>query len=222
MKSDEFIREVDEELQQERLAGIWRRYGIAVVAVAVVIVVGTAGYVGWQAWQERARGQVSQAFANAEALAARGDDQAAIDAYLDVADSAGAGPAAVARMRAAEIATGVGELGQAEDLLNSVGENENTDPLLRDAAKLAAISRKFETESPLALVDELDPLSEPGDPFRLIAREFKALALIRAGEIDQARALIASIKDDAEATQSQQRRATELFEALGGEPESAN
>ena len=38
MKSEEFIREVDEELRRDRIAMLWRRYGSVVLAVAVLIV----------------------------------------------------------------------------------------------------------------------------------------------------------------------------------------
>ena len=66
MQSDGFIREVDEELQRERVARLWQRYGTIVVGAAVIVIAGTAGKVGWDAWQERQLTRQGAAFAAAE------------------------------------------------------------------------------------------------------------------------------------------------------------
>lgn len=222
MKSDEFIREVDEELQQERLAVLWRRYGSLVVVAAVLIVVGTAGYVGWDAWTANQRASESRSFAAAENLATSGNHQEAVEAFLALADNAGAGMSTLARMHAAAAAAEGGQNGEAVAILESVATDENADPMLRDAALLAKVTREFEQASPSTIVAELEPLTESGSAWRLLARELTALALVRDGDVPQAREILTSIKDDAAATTGQRERADELFRALGGEAESAS
>ncbi|MEO1017311.1 MAG: tetratricopeptide repeat protein [Pseudomonadota bacterium] len=222
MKSDEFIREVDDELKQERLATLWQRFGALVIGVAVLIVAGTAGYVGWDAWKSNQRAAESRAYAAAEALAEAGDYNAAADAFLEIAESSGAGIAALARMRAAAAAAEAGEPAEAVSILESVASDNGTDSLLREAALLAKVTREFDQASPATIIQELEPLTQPGAPWRLLARELTALAMIRQGDVTDARDILAGIRDDAEATALQRRRAEELFTALGGNLESAS
>ena len=58
-QSDEFIREVDEAVRQDRWLTLWKHYGNYVVAAAAVVVIVVAGGVGWQAWQESQRQEVA-------------------------------------------------------------------------------------------------------------------------------------------------------------------
>ena len=45
MSNDTFIREVNEEIRQERARAIWQRYGIIIIALISLIILGTIGYV---------------------------------------------------------------------------------------------------------------------------------------------------------------------------------
>ena len=85
MKSEEFIREVDEELRRDRIAMLWRRYGSVVLAVAVLIVLGTAGKVGWDQWRHRQGAAEAMRFVAAERALAAGQG-ADIPSYPDEAD----------------------------------------------------------------------------------------------------------------------------------------
>ena len=50
--SEEFIREVDEELQEEKYAKIWRKIGPYVISLAIGIVLFTSGVVFWNNYTE--------------------------------------------------------------------------------------------------------------------------------------------------------------------------
>ncbi len=52
-----FVREVNDELRQDQIKGLWNRFGNIVIAVAVLIVLGTAGYRGWEYWRDRQAAQ---------------------------------------------------------------------------------------------------------------------------------------------------------------------
>ncbi|MEM1378619.1 MAG: tetratricopeptide repeat protein, partial [Pseudomonadota bacterium] len=50
MSDDSFIREVQEELRQDKLKEFWSKYGVAIVGGAIAIALGTAAWVGWQSY----------------------------------------------------------------------------------------------------------------------------------------------------------------------------
>lgn len=49
----DIFREVDEALQQERLAKFWKEYGSTAIAAAIVLVLSTAATTGWKSWDNR-------------------------------------------------------------------------------------------------------------------------------------------------------------------------
>lgn len=211
MKSDEFIREVDEELQREKLAQLAKRYGGLALAAAAAVVLATAGWVGWQHWQEQRRLAEAERFAASERLAAAGGADA-VAALLDFAREARPGFATLARLHAAAVAPATAE---ALAALDAVAADPSADPLLKDAATLMAASRRLEQGDPAAVARGLEPLAVDGGPWRHVARQLQAAAQLQAGAREPAIATLRRIADDAEAPAALRARATELLEALG-------
>ena len=60
-QSEQFIREVDEELRRAQLKAIWDRFAPLIVGVCVLVVLVTAGYRGWIWWQAREAAQRAMA-----------------------------------------------------------------------------------------------------------------------------------------------------------------
>lgn len=215
MKSDEFIREVDEELQREKLGELWKRHGWLVVGAAVAVVLATAGWVGWQRWQEHRRAQEAERFAVHEQAARSAAPAEAAAGLLDFAKEASPGFAAVARLHAAALSGRAADETGALAALDAVAADSSADPLLRDAARLLAASRRLEVEDPRNLLASLEPLAAEGMPWRHAARQLLAAVQLRAGAREEAVATLRRLVEDAEAPASLRGRAAELLEALG-------
>jgi hypothetical protein len=217
VKSEEFIREVDEELRRDRLGALWRRYGALVVAAALVLIAGTAAAVAWGQWRERAQAAEAARFAAAGSVL----QTAAADAagrFAALAAEGDTGFADLARLKEAEArlaaADPAGAVAAVEGL---AARGDAADPILRDLAALLAAERRLEAgEDPEALRQALEPLAAAGAPWRHQARELLALAAIRAGRLEDARTLLGELGREAGVSPSQQRRAEELLQAIGG------
>ena len=61
-QSEQFIREVDEELRRAQLKALWDRFAPLIIGVCVLVVLITAGYRGWIWWQERQAAQAGDRF----------------------------------------------------------------------------------------------------------------------------------------------------------------
>ena len=85
MKSDEFIREVDEELRRDRFATLWRRYGAMVLGAAILIVAATAAKVGWDHWTQQVRAAEATRFAAAQRVLLAGDHAEAATQFAALA-----------------------------------------------------------------------------------------------------------------------------------------
>ncbi|MCS6879294.1 MAG: tetratricopeptide repeat protein [Geminicoccaceae bacterium] len=221
MKADEFIREVEEELKQERLLELWKRWGNLVIGAALAIVVGTAAWVGWQRWQEAQRRAEAERFAAAERLFVEGRDREAVEALQAFARDASPGFATVARLLAAAAAERAGDGARAEDALRAVADDPAADPLLRDAALVQLLARRIEREDPRLLRARLEPLAVDGNPWRHAARFLLAATEVRAGQREAAVAALKRLIEEGTAPEGLRSRARELLEALGAEGQRA-
>lgn len=214
MQSDGFIREVDEELQRERVARLWQRYGTIVVGVAVTVIAGTAGKVGWDAWQERQLTQQGAAFAAAES-AFRSNPPDAADRFAALAGDLGGNAAAVARLREAQARLAAGEDDTAVASLEVVGDTGGIDTILRDVAAMAAAQQRFDATNLAELRSSLDLQGTNDSAFRYSTRELLALAALEAGDRDESLDLLRALANDGMAPEPIRQRAGELLAALG-------
>ena len=216
MKSEEFIREVDEELRRDRIAMLWRRYGSAVLAVAVLIVVGTATKVGWDQWRHRQGAAEAMRFVAAERALAAGQGADAAQQFATLAADGDTGFAALSRLKEAEAKLGQKDEAGALAALDQLAAASGDDAVLRDLATLLAAERRLDTAEPAELTKTLEPLATGDSPWRHQARELLALAAIRANDLDKARSLLGDLSREVGVAPSQQRRAAELLQAIGG------
>lgn len=215
MKADELIREVDEELQREKLAQLWRRFGSYIVGAAVAVVALTGAWVGWQQWQAHRQAAEAMAYFEAERLA-RTQDASAAGAFAEIARGAEPGFAALARLGQAQALVAAGDKVGAVAALDGLAGASGADPLLRDLAALQAVSLLIDSAAPADLEARLQPLAAVGAPWRHRARELLALAKLRAGREAEALTLLKDLADDADAPPALRGRAAELRDALAG------
>ncbi len=222
MKAEEFIREVEEELRQERMLKLWRRFGPYVIGLAVAIVLATAGKVGYESWRDKRLQAQAEAFRAAEALLAT-DPVKAAEAFRELAEDADAGVAALARQMAAAALKEAGRVEEAVELLAANREAE--DPALADYAALLRAQYRLDQGDPAELAALLAPLQGEQGAFRHSARELAALTALRRGDRARARELLQQLRDDATAPETLRQRAGELLDLLeadsqGSQPSS--
>lgn len=209
--TDSFITEVSEEVRKDKLYKLMRRYGWIPIAL-ILIVVGGASYIEWQKSKARASAQ-----ATGDALmAALGEDTPEARATALGAYQSDGGPdqrAVVGLLRAAAEAE-AGEDAKARVTLGDIAASDDVPTLYRDLAVLKSVM--LPGAGPDARIEQLEPLMVPGNPYRLLAIEQRALAEIEKGDTDTAIQTLQDIRSDAAGTEGLRRRATQLIVALGG------
>lgn len=216
MKSEEFIREVDEDLRRDQLKKLWLRYGSVLVGLAVLAVAGTAGKVAWDHWRQQESVAEALRFAAAEdALTAARDGEAA-EQFAALAADGKTGFVALARLREAEAKLALKDQPGAIAALDDLSATTNDGPVLRELGVLLAAQSQLDTADPTALVHSLEPLATGDAPWRNQARELLALVAIRTGDLDKARQILDELSKEVGVPPSQQRRAEELLQAIGG------
>lgn len=206
-ESDSFIREVTDEVRQDRMFALWKKWSPYVIALIVLAVGGTALW-SWMEAREHAKAeQVGGILLGAEPSSVL-EQQTAI-AVLDP-------PARiVAEFAAAAALAESGEKDEAAAAYRDIAAGKDLARHSRDLALLQALRIEALDSEPSSALSELQPLMEEGAPYNLLARELAAALHIRAGDIEAARAELEMILQSPQVTQGLGVRAQELLTVLG-------
>ena len=216
MSDDSFIREVDEELRQDRARDLWHRYGIWAIAGAVAIVAGTAGIRGYQYWIESRANASGDAFLQAMTLANDGKSDEALKALAGLEkDGYGTYPV-LARMRAATVRAEKGEFDAAVKGFDAVAADTAIADAIRDMARLRAAFLLVDHGGREDVAARIEPLTSDANPLRHSAREALALAGWKAGNASDALKLFEQVSADESAPRNNRRRAEIMAELIRG------
>ncbi|SOD96361.1 tetratricopeptide repeat protein [Caenispirillum bisanense] len=219
------FREVDEDLRHEQLARLWKKYGGVVIALALALVVGVAGYQGWQAWERSARQDEAARYTAAMRLLEQNQTQPAAEALAALAADGNTGYGTVAALRRAALLADQGDEAAAAEAYGAVAADGAADPTFRDLARVLAVLHRMqgpaEGAQPDALIAELQPLTDPANPFRFSALELTAALALKQGDEARARDIYKSLAGDANAPQGLRSRARTMLAALGGDAAAA-
>ncbi|MGI9419925.1 MAG: tetratricopeptide repeat protein [Geminicoccaceae bacterium] len=214
--SDEFIREVDEAVRQDRWLTVWKQYNVYIVGAALAVVIGSAAGVGWKNYQESQRAANAKELADAAELLAAEQPGEAAAAFAALAERAGGGVGVVARLRAAEAEKQAGNGDAKLALLDGLAGDGDVAPLYQRLAGLLASQEAFGAGDADMMIGELERAATPDNPWRASLIELKAIAEMKSGRTEEARATLESLLDAEDTPANLQRRAGELLQALGG------
>jgi hypothetical protein len=183
----EFFNEVDEELRAERVVAVFQKgwpYLAGALALAVLITLGVMGY-SRHAQSEDAKASIGYDLA-LRALAA-GDLDTADQRFAGLAASAPGGYRTLALMQQAGVRVQRDRPDEAVRFLDQAAKVA-PDIILGDAARLKAALLLLDAHPLAELQARLAPLLDDKRPYHLMAREARAMALLRAGRPQDAQA----------------------------------
>lgn len=209
---ESFIDEVTEEVRRDRLFLMLRRYGWIGVAL-VVAIVGGAAYVEWH----KARTETAaQGFGDALMGALEAETPEARRAALAAVPVTGEQVAVLNLLLASDPAE---DKAASLAALDKVAADAALPPMWRD---LAQLRRVMLAGADMALADRraaLEPLAQPGRPYRTLAAEQLAYLLAEDGKAAEAIAALQALLEDQDAPGGLRSRAAQMIVALGGEPQ---
>ncbi|KAF0117834.1 MAG: hypothetical protein FD149_988 [Rhodospirillaceae bacterium] len=214
-----FIREVDEDLREERLRHFWQKYGSALFAAAVALVVLVGGHEAWKQWQDRQATAHALRYDSAVALIESGHlpEGTAVLAALAADTEKGYRTMAILR-HAAALAQQDRRAGLA--LWRQVAADSSAPRPYREAAALLAVVNGLGVVDPAEVTPLLEPLMNENNPWHFSALEIKALLALQQNDTVNARALFTRLTDDPQAPAGVRSRARLLMQGLpqGGNP----
>jgi hypothetical protein len=215
---DQFKREIDEELRQERYEKLWRKYGRYVIAAAGALVVGVAGATVWKEYRNSARIADEVRFSAAKRMVEEGRTPDAAAIFAAIAADSGTNYATLAKFHQAALRADSGDAPGAAAIYRGLADDTGVSQPLRDLATVLLALRRVDDASgdeAADLVRRLEVLAQGASAWRHAAYELLGLLALKAGDEAKAKENFRRIVDDAGAPQGARGRAAQLLSALG-------
>lgn len=209
--NDSFIEEVSEEVRRDQLWGYARTYGW----IPVVLIVAAVGLTAWNEYSKAQRVAAAQDLGDRLLAATEKPDATERAAALAEAAQEAGDAAVLVNLRRAAALVEAGDEEAALAILDEIA-SAGGDPLYAELAALKAVILRGDSLSPEDRIAAVEPLAAPGAPFRPLALEQKAEALIEAQDKAGAIEVLNEILEDSQTTDGGRARAAQLLVALGG------
>jgi hypothetical protein len=213
----DIVREIEEDIRRERMAKLWKRVRIPVIAIAALIILGVGGWRGFVGYQQAQSARVGDRFMAAVDQSRAGQGAEAEAAFLALSREGTGGYPVLATIRAATETARNGNLQGAVTALDRVAADTSISVTMRDVARIRAAMLLVDTATVADLNGRLQPLAVDASPFRALAKEMMGLAAMRAGDKQAAARLFDQVQSDPDATQSMRNRAQLLLSILAGD-----
>ena len=213
--NESFYREVDEELRKERMTGWWQRYGKVAIAGVILLLAAIAGAIWWHNDQARKAGErgerLTQVFQDVQAGKAKGADP-----RLDALAAEGSpGYRAAALLTKAALALEADNVAGAVAAYKIVAEDGDLPEPYRNLALIRQTALEFDRLPPATVVQRLQPLAVPGNPWFGSAGEMIAVAHLKQNQPERAAPIFAAISKDETVPETMRSRAVQMAGALG-------
>ena len=214
---DALIREVNEDLREEQMHMLWKRYGGYVIGVAILVVAIVAGYQGWKQYTTSTRMEEGEKFYAAQQMADTGNVEGALGALQSLASDASTGYGVLAAFQQAALKAGAGDIQGAAALYMKVAQENISDPAISGLAIVLSTALEINTGGydRGALELRLQTIADDGQPYRYSARELLALLALQGGDVVSARTQFEQLATDATAPQAMAQRARDIAQSLG-------
>ena len=211
-----FVREVDEELRRDQLAGLGRRWGLWLAAAIVAGLLLFAGFLFWQHHRAQTAGEQSEQLG--EAYQAMGARQFAKAEPLlgKLASDGTSGNRALALFTQADLLLlQKNDSKQAAAKFASIANDEGLAKPFRDLALIRQTAAEFDTLKPNVVVERLRPLATRDSPWLGSAGEMVAAAYLAQGRRDLAGRMFAQIAQSNAVPPTLRQRSVQMAGVLG-------
>ena len=207
-ETDSFIREVTEEVRQERMLTYWKKWGPYIIGGVLVIVGAAAGW-SWMQAQKKAEAEARGAVFIA-ADPEQSEQLIALPGQIE-------GPAKlIADLSAASAMAAEGRNEEAAEAYRAIAGQTGIEPVYGHLAALQALRLDAAAGKTDGAIEAIGALTGAKAPYRLLAMELRAALHLRAGETDAGHTDLHAILDDPTATADLRRRAIAILTATGG------
>lgn len=206
-------REIEEELQKERLMEFWKKYRYFIVGGVFAIILSVVGTDAYYAWHKKVRIAESDRFEQAVVQNATGKSSEALAILDTLSKEAKTDYKYLAQLKIAGIQL-KSDKQQALEQLKSVFENKSAPQALRAIASLSYVGHQIDVENKEPLFQILNPFLNPINPYFEAATELKVALLLNQDKKEEAKQALAGAILNPNLTDATKERLNSLLSSI--------
>ncbi len=211
---DAFIREIDEELKNEKLKKIWDKYGLFIIIFVVLAVSAAVSFETFKAWNEKRNQEFSDTYAYALNLQNQGRYAEAMEVLDKLQKSKKAVYSDIAEIQMANIMMEQNKVEEAIAILENVVSDKDFNPQMKQIATIKLASYKLDYAPSEEIQSMLAPLVRENGVWTNIAKEMLAMLAVRDGDLDRAKTLYQEISVAANTPETLKARAQDMLNVI--------
>ena len=211
--SEEFIREVDEDVKEEKRMKLWKKLLPYVLSISLGVILSTSGFVFWDNYSNKVKQQLGDDFTAAVELSNEEDVDAALLALDRVVDKGSDGYITMAKMKKASILIEKGKLEEGLDIYLDLEKNA-VDQSFRDISTILYVMNSLDFKDSDILLKKLKPL-EDSQIWKSSALELKAFIFLKNSKRKEALEVFENIVSMPSKPSSLASRAKNMIDFLG-------
>ena len=210
--SEEFIKEVDEDLKEEKRVKLWKKLLPYVLGFSFGIILVTSSFVFWEAYTKKTNQNLGDDFTAAVDLANENDIDAALLALDRIVDKGSDGYATIAKMKKASLLIDKGNFDEGLSIYLDLEKNA-VDQSFRDIATILYVLNSMDKIDSEVLLRKIQPL-ENSKVWQSSALELKAFIYLKDKKNISAKEVFQSILNLKSSPSSLSTRARNMIEYL--------
>ena len=210
--SEEFIKEVDEDIKEEKRIKLWKKLIPYVISFSLTIILFTSGFVFWKNYTKNSNQTLGDDFTAAVDLANEDDTDAALLALDRIVDKGSDGYATIAKMKKASLLIDKGLSDEGLSIYLDLERNA-VDQSFRDIATILYVLNSMDKIAPETLLKKIEPL-ENSKVWQSSALELKAFIFLKNNNKKLAKETFQSILNLKTSPSSLSTRARNMIEYL--------
>jgi hypothetical protein len=208
--SDEFIREVDEDIRQRQINDLWKKYGKFVIGIAVGVVAIVAGRAIYTSVIESKYSEQASLYSQAISM-----NDAEISSALDpLLNSDVEAYEILATFKKAEISISNDDRAGAITILDQFVTSSSVAQVYKDMATIQAALLELDTASVDQIRSRLSLILNSDSKYQYFAAEIMALSELRAGDSGAAKSRLEALINDENASGSIKTRAEQYLSVI--------
>ena len=211
---DAFIREIDEEIKNEKLKRIWDKYGLFIILFVVLAVFSAVSFESIKAWKDKKNQENSDTLAYALQLQNLGKFDDAQKVLNSLVDNDAGIYADIAQMQIANLFLQQKKTDEAIKVLEKITAQDDFNPQMKDIAVIKLASYKLDNAPAEEIKNMLQPLLVQQNLLANSAKEILAMLAIREKDFSTAKSLYQEISINPKATDTMRTRALNMLNTL--------
>lgn len=187
MVEDSFIDEVSQELKQEKILALWRKYGRYVLITASLLLLSVIIYQIYSYAVERKTEKLGDSMLSALTLADSAKPEDALPALNKLAQNSSS-YGYLARFTKAGILQSQKKSGDAIKIYDAIMQDKRAPSLLKDVARIRKAYALVDSKDMASITAELGPFLKDGNHFQSMAYEVLGLTSLKLKDLDKAKA----------------------------------